>query len=142
MIEREIAITYNDKKFIVKFPNVGQLMDIESLKMALTGGKYGTFAASGIKAMYFVLDMVDAISFFSVMCPRLKNFITQEDVDVDYTQMKPESVKPLVDIYKKDVMPWYNKIMTNLYASTNEAIEESESQRAEDGGKSFPHEVA
>lgn len=135
MIEREIAITYNDKKFIVKFPNVGQLMDIESLKMALTGGKYGTFAASGIKSMYFVLDMVDAISFFSVMCPRLKNFITQEDVDADYTQMKPESVKPLVDIYKKDVMPWYNKIMTNLYASTNEAIEESESQRAEDGGK-------
>ena len=135
MIEREIAIAYNDKKFIVKFPNVGQLMDIESLKMALTGGKYGTFAASGIKSMYFVLDMVDAISFFSVMCPRLKNFITQEDVDVDYTQMKPESVKPLVDIYKKEVMPWYNKIMTNLYASTNEAIEESESQRAEDGGK-------
>lgn len=135
MIEREIAITYNDKKFIVKFPNVGQLMDIESLKMALTGGKYGTFAASGIKSMYFVLDMVDAISFFSVMCPRLKNFITQEDVDVDYTQMKPENVKPLVDIYKKDVVPWYNKIMTNLYASTNEAIEESESQRAEDGGK-------
>ena len=135
MIEREIAITYNDKKFIVKFPNVGQLMDIESLKMALTGGKYGTFAASGIKSMYFVLDMVDAISFFSVMCPRLKNFITQEDVDVDYTQMKPESVKPLVDIYKKDVVPWYNKIMTNLYASTNEAIEVSESQRAEDGGK-------
>ena len=135
MIEREIAITYNDKKFTVKFPNVGQLMDIESLKMALTGGKYGTFAASGIKSMYFVLDMVDAISFFSVMCPRLKNFITQEDVDVDYTQMKPESVKPLVDIYKKDVVPWYNKIMTNLYASTNEAIEESESQRAEDGGK-------
>ena len=135
MIEREIAITYNDKKFIVKFPNVGQLMDIESLKMALTGGKYGTFAASGIKSMYFVLDMVDAISFFSVMCPRLKNFITQEDVDVDYTQMKPESVKPLVDIYKKEVMPWYNKIMTNLYASINEAIEESESQRAEDGSK-------
>ena len=135
MIEREIAITYNDKKFIVKFPNVGQLMDIESLKMALTGGKYGTFAASGIKSMYFVLDMVDAISFFSVMCPRLKNFITQEDVDVDYTQMKPESVKPLVDIYKKEVMPWYNKIMTHLYASTNEAIEESESQRAEDGSK-------
>ena len=135
MIEREIAITYNDKKFIVKFPNVGQLMDIESLKMAFTGGKYGTFAASGIKSMYFVLDMVDAISFFSVMCPRLKNFITQEDVDVDYTQMKPESVKPLVDIYKKEVMPWYNKIMTNLYASTNEAIEESESQRAEDGSK-------
>lgn len=135
MIEREIAINYNGKKFIVKFPNVGQLMDIEALKVALTGGKYGTFAASGIKSMYFVLDMVDAISFFSVMCPRLKNFITEEDVEVDYTQMNSQSIKPLVDIYKKEVAPWYNKVMSELYASTNETIAESESQRAEDGNK-------
>lgn len=135
MIEREIAINYNGKKFTVKFPNVGQIMDIESLKVALTGGKYGTFAASGIKSMYFVLDMVDAISFFSVMCPRLKNFITEEDTDVDYTQMNPQSIKPLIEIYKKEVMPWYNKIMSELYASTNEAIKESESQRTEEGSK-------
>lgn len=135
MIEREVVINYNGKKFTVKFPNVGQIMDIESLKVALTGGKYGTFAASGIKSMYFVLDMVDAISFFSVMCPRLKNFITEEDTDVDYTQMNPQSIKPLIDIYKKEVMPWYNKIMSELYASTNEAIKESESQRTEEGSK-------
>lgn len=135
MIEREIVINYNGKKFTVKFPNVGQIMDIESLKVALTGGKYGTFAASGIKSMYFVLDMVDAISFFSVMCPRLKNFITEEDTDVDYTQMNPQSIKPLIDIYKKEVMPWYNKIMSELYASTNEVIKESESQRTEEGSK-------
>lgn len=135
MIEREITITYNDKKFIIKFPNVGQLMDIEALKMALTGGKYGTFAASGIKSMYFVLDMVDAIAFFSVMCPRLKNYITEEDTDVDYTQMNPQSIKPLVEIYKKRIAPWYNNMMSELYKSTNEAIEESESQHFEDGGK-------
>lgn len=135
MIEREIVINYNGKKFTVKFPNVGQIMDIESLKVALTGGKYGTFAASGIKSMYFVLDMVDAISFFSVMCSRLKNFITEEDTDVDYTQMNPQSIKPLIDIYKKEVMPWYNKIMSELYASTNEVIKESESQRTEEGSK-------
>lgn len=135
MIEREIVITYNGKKFIVKFPNVGQMMDIESLKVGLTGGKYGTFAASGIKSMYFVLDMVDAISFFSVMCPRLKNFITEEDVEVDYTQMNPQSLKPLVDIYKKDVAPWYNRIMSELYASTNEAIKESEDQHPETGSE-------
>lgn len=135
MIEREITITYNDKKFIIKFPNVGQLMDIEALKMALTGGKYGTFAASGIKSMYFVLDMVDAIAFFSVMCPRLKNYITDVDTDVDYTQMNPQSIKPLVEIYKKGIAPWYNNMMSELYKSTNEAIEESESQHSEDGGK-------
>lgn len=135
MIEREIFITYNDKKFGIKFPNVGQLMDIEALKMGLTGGKYGTFAASGIKSMYFVLDMVDAIAFFSVMCPRLKNFVTEEDINKDYTQMNPQSIQPLVEIYKRDVMPWYNSIMSQLYSGANEAIEESESQRAEAGSK-------
>ena len=36
MIEREITISYNDKKFQVKFPYVVLLIDIESLKYALT----------------------------------------------------------------------------------------------------------
>ena len=37
MIEREITINYSGKKFPIKFPNVGQMIDIESLKNALTG---------------------------------------------------------------------------------------------------------
>lgn len=117
MIEREITITYNDKKFVVKFPNVGQLIDIESLKNALTGGKYGSFAASGVRSMYFILDIVDTIAFFTVMCPKLKNFVTEED-DVDYTKMKPESVKSLVKLYKEQVLPWYSKMMSQLYSAT------------------------
>ncbi len=128
MINREIAITFNEKKFTVKFPNVGQMMDIESLKVALTGGKYGTFASSGVKSMYVALDMVDAISFFSVMCPKIKNFITTEDIDIDYMMMNPSSIKPLVDLYKKSIAPWYDNIISELYGATNKALEESESQ--------------
>lgn len=124
MIEREITISYNDKKFQVKFPNVGQLIDIESLKNALTGGKYGSFAASGVKSMYFILDIVDTIAFLTVMCPKLKNFITEED-GVDYTQMKPETVKTLVTVYKEQILPWYSKIMGQLYSSaTNDTTEQ------------------
>lgn len=124
MIEREITISYNDKKFQVKFPNVGQLIDIESLKNALTGGKYGSFAASGVKSMYFILDIVDTIAFLTVMCPKLKNFITEED-GIDYTQMKPETVKTLVTVYKEQILPWYSKIMGQLYSSaTNDTTEQ------------------
>lgn len=122
MIEREISIPFEGKKFSIKFPNVGQMIDIESLKSSLSGNKYGSFAASGIKTMYFALDMIDAISFFSVMCPKLKDFITEED-NVDYTQMKPESVKELVTLYQKFVLPWYSKILEQLYSSSNESIE-------------------
>lgn len=129
MIEREVAINYKGKNFIIKFPNVGQMIDIESMKNALTGGKYGSFAASGIKSMYFVLDIVDTIAFLTVMCPKLRNFVTEEEDEVDYTQMKPETVKELIDIYKKDILPWYSKILEQLYSSANESIE-SENERA------------
>lgn len=125
MIEREITISYNNKKFQVKFPNVGQLIDIESLKNALTGGKYGSFAASGVKSMYFILDIVDTIAFLTVMCPKLKNFITEEEDGIDYTQMKPETVKTLVTVYKEQILPWYSKIMGQLYSSaTNDTAEQ------------------
>ena len=125
MIEREITFSYNDKKFQVKFPNVGQLIDIESLKNALTGGKYGSFAASGVKSMYFILDIVDTIAFLTVMCPKLKNFITEEEDGIDYTQMKPETVKTLVTVYKEQILPWYSKIMGQLYSSaTNDTTEQ------------------
>lgn len=128
MIEREIIINYNGKKFPIKFPNVGQMIDIESLKNALTSGKYGSFAASGIKSMYFILDMVDTIAFLSVMCPKLKNFITEEDDQVDYTQMKPESIKELIGIYKKDILPWYSKMIEQLYSATDESTESDNKQ--------------
>lgn len=126
-MERQIVITYNGKKFTINFPNVGQLIDIESLKSALTNGKYGAFAASGIKSMYFVLDMVDTIAFVSVMCPRLKNFITEEEVS-DLTQLSPDVMKPIVDIYKKDIAPWFNKNMQELQAVAHESIEQTKNR--------------
>lgn len=115
MIEREVVITYNDKKFPIKFPNVGQIIDIESLKSALTGNKYGSFAASGVKSMYLVLDIVDTIAFLSVMCPKLKSFVTDEEDGIDYTRMKPETVRRLIDVYKNQILPWYSRIMNQLY---------------------------
>lgn len=131
MIDREIVVNYNEKKFQIKFPNVGQMIDIESLKNALTGGKYGSFAASGIKSMYFILDIVDTIAFLSVMCPRLKNFITEEDGEkLDYTQMKPETVKTLINVYKNQILPWYSKWLEQLYSTANESVEQSQ-QRTE-----------
>lgn len=125
-LQREIIVSYNGKDFNVKFPNVGQMIDIESLKNAMTGGRYGSFAASGIKSMYFVLDMVDTISFFSVMCPQIKKMIPQENLDTDYTKMNPENVKELITLYKKSVLPWYSKLLKDLYSISNENTESAE----------------
>lgn len=125
MIEREITVTYNGNKFQVKFPNVGQMIDIESLKNGLTGGKYGSFAASGVKSMYFILDMVDTIAFLTVMCPKLKKAVMdEEDEDKDFMKMKPETLKELIGVYKKQILPWYSKIIQQLYNATVEDAEQ------------------
>ena len=69
--------------------------------------------------------LTDTIAFLTVMCPKLKNFITEEEDGIDYTQMKPETVKTLVTVYKEQILPWYSKIMGQLYSSaTNDTTEQ------------------
>lgn len=110
MIEREKSFVLKGVKLTAKFPNVGQLIDMESLKVALTGGRYGALSASGCKSMYVALDLVDAISFFSILVPQVKNMFSKE-----LTSLTTEEGKELVDIFKKDIRPWYNEIEKQLY---------------------------
>lgn len=126
MIEREIVVDYEGRKFRIKFPNVGQLIDIESLKNGLTSGKYGQFAASGIKSMYLILDIVDTVAFLTVMCPKLRDYITDGDEDMDYMRMPPETAKKLVKTYKEQILPWYNRILTQLADVTNAEEEDDD----------------
>ena len=46
MIEREKKFKVGERTFVVKFPNVGQIIDMESLKQALTNNRYGQMAAN------------------------------------------------------------------------------------------------
>lgn len=48
MIERQKKFSIGEKTFTAQFPNVGQLIDLESLKQALTNNRYGVMAASGV----------------------------------------------------------------------------------------------
>lgn len=125
-MDRDITIEFNGKKFNITFPNVGQIINIEALKNSLAGGgnRYSAMAMSGVKSMYFALDIIDTIAFFSVMCPRIKNFITDEKEGMDYTQMKPESIKPLVEVYRKKITPWYSGIMQEINAAVDETLKE------------------
>jgi len=115
MIEREHAIEFKGVKIIVKFPNVGQLIDIEAAKQALTNNKYGSMASSGVKSMIYALDIVDAIVFVQIMCPQIKALMNT----TEYTSMSPEDTEELVMVYKTQIMPWYQKVLDQLYSSSN-----------------------
>lgn len=110
-LERQKTFNFQGEKVTVKFPNVGQMIDMESLKQSLTGNKYGAMSASGVKSMFYALDMVDALSFFEVMCPKIKRILEVKS----FTEMSPEEMKPVVAAYKEHVAPWYNKLLHDLY---------------------------
>ena len=110
MIERSKSFRIGEKQFVVKFPNVGQIIEIESLKQALTNNKYGAMAQSGIVSMYYALDFVDAIAFLKICAPDVGRYYNIDD----FTSVSPEIMEQFVKVYKEDIYPWYNGVMNEL----------------------------
>ena len=110
MIERSKKFTIGKKSFVVEFPNVGQILDIESMKQALTNNRYGIMAKSDIKSMYYALDVVDAVSFLTVVAPEVGKYFNVGN----YLSLSPEKVQEFVDVYQKDIYPWYAKTLEEL----------------------------
>ena len=111
-LERKKTFSFSGEKITVDFPNVGQMIDMESLKQSLTGNKYGAMSASGVKSMFYALDMVDALAFFEVMYPKIKKILGVKS----FTEMNPEDMKPVVKAYKEHIAPWYDKLLQDLYS--------------------------
>jgi hypothetical protein len=109
-MEREKKFNIGGKTFIAKFPNVGQMIDIESLKQALTNNRYGIMAASGISSMYDALDIVDAVAFLKVCVPSVSKFYNIDN----YMALQIDVVKDFVDVYKKELKPWYDNLISEL----------------------------
>ena len=107
MIERQKKFSIGEKSFTANFPNVGQLIDLESLKQALTSNRYGVMASSGVASMYYALDMVDAIAFLQVCVPSVAKYYDIKN----YTALSPEDIKELMEAYQKELKPWFDKVM-------------------------------
>ena len=59
------------------------------------------------------LDIVDAIVFFQVMCPKVKRIA---EID-DYAKADPIVAKELAKIYKEEIYsPWYSEVTKELYS--------------------------
>lgn len=109
-MEKSLKLKITGKDYIVKFPNVGQILDIESLKSALTNGTYGDLVRMGTSASNQALDIADTIATFSILIPEIKESLSVKT----YTEIDPFAAKPLVVAYKKQYFPWFNEINNEL----------------------------
>lgn len=110
MQQRQIILKIKEFSYPVKFPNVGQLMDIENMKMSLTNGSYADMIRSGLKSSYFNTEIVDTIAHFWVLLPDLRTDLAVKS----YTELDPFLAKDLLKVYREQFSPWYEKLMIEL----------------------------
>lgn len=129
-VQNTVMIGIADQQFQVKYPNVGQLLEIENKKMFLSAGEYGNYVGAPIKtiSMQFVIDLIDALAHFSVLIPGLSKKLSVST----YLEIDAMSGKALVDAYKKQFEPWYNELVTAMHKNLTE--EKSDEQGADAGG--------
>lgn len=127
-MEKSKKFNIGKKIFIAKFPNVGQIIDIDSMKQALSGNRYGVMAASGVTSAYFALDLIDSISFMTIVCPDVAKYY---DIN-NYTSLELEKIQDIVGAYTKQIRPWYNATMKEIKEMAENSIDEDDKLRKEE----------
>lgn len=92
----------------VKYPNVGEKIKIENLKILLSNGQYGDFARSSHKTALQLLDLIDAYSYFSILIPEMKL-----SIDV-FNSLLPEQEKEYRRAYSEEYFPYFIGVENSL----------------------------
>lgn len=110
MINYNVEVKLNGNQYTVPFPNAGQLLEIESMKILLTGGTYGQLARSEHKTATEMLDLVDAVAYFHVLIPAFKNVLPIEKFAETDAVMSAKVRKAFVNVY----YPFFEKVNKDI----------------------------
>lgn len=110
MLQKQKQIIIEGNPYNIEFPNVGQYLDIENMKMMLTNNTYSALLQSRLRTAYFAIDLVDAISVMYVLVPGLR-----KDLNVkNYNELDTFMAKKIVKVYQEQIKPWYDELMNDL----------------------------
>lgn len=101
-LARSTELKIKGNSYKVSFPTVGQLIQIESLKITLSNGKYGEMLQSNMISMLNALDYIDMIAYFSTVCPDIL-----KDAKVDLSKIDALDAMELLDVYKNQFIPFW-----------------------------------
>lgn len=121
-MNKQIVIELFEKSYRMNFPNVAQVLDIEANKMLLSSGKYHEMVESSTKGVALsgqALDLIDALSTFSVLAPDLKKNISYVDGEID---LKTGMV--ISNAYKKIYFPWFSAIQKDILTEIDKINQE------------------
>jgi len=102
-LSRTLVVKIQQNDYIVTFPNIGQIIDIESNKILYSNRQYSAMIKSGLATTNMALDLIEMTSCFTILIPALGKDLRLESIfDLDVI-----SAKELVKAYKTVFLPWY-----------------------------------
>lgn len=102
---RKIEICIGHNSYEVKFPNTGQLLDIELLKIQMSNNQYDTLKFSFNPVFKRQVVTIDCVATFNTLIPKLR-----EDLNVKsmYT-LEVEQMSEILKVYEEIFLPWYEE---------------------------------
>jgi len=110
------AIEILGKTYEVKYPNVGQKLQIENVKLLFTDGNYGDLARSRHNTALELLDLVDAVAYFSILIPEIASNLSIQD----FLNMDVKRSKAYIKAFKKQFSPWFDELEAELNKEDSE----------------------
>jgi hypothetical protein len=77
MFKKEVKI--GNKTYHIGMPNTGQILEIETMKSIYSLSNYNGLLDMKTKQSYFALDLIDAMSYFSVLSSELRVILSAEN---------------------------------------------------------------
>lgn len=111
-----IKMTIENNTYEVKVPTVGQLIDIENMKVSIANYGIDTRKESGAYASL----LNEAIASFSVLIPALKKDLTLPSL----FSMNLVQSKKIARVYTKEFKPWFDKWIMVINTDDDEDLEE------------------
>ena len=122
-MKRQIQVSFEEQSFILKYPNVGQILDIESYKQLLTNNAFSQLKSSSNKMQNYAAELAEAVSILMVLIPNLKDKLTVKSI----TDLEADKAKKIISVYRKTISPWFEEIQEELLKEEDvlEQIEQS-----------------
>lgn len=118
-LSREIVVEVVKNNYTIKFPNTGELLDIDLLKIQITNGRYDTLKFSLNPSFQHTALKVDTVAFFNTMVPKLKKDLTVKSL----FDLEEDQLMVLVKVYEDEVLPWleeWESILRNPVSASEE----------------------
>lgn len=107
---QSIQVTLSQNTYIVKFPTVGQLLDIEAFKMVYSKDQYNKWMQAiwdntATESQLLALEMSNMFAHLTVLIPELSKDLRVKSL----RDLSQSDLKPFMETYQKQIRPWLDE---------------------------------